>query len=77
MVIFFLIPGELVRARLDCIKVIMFLLIFEMIFTHNPFSELENKKGQEWAFIYTDIALIGGLYIFAGGNYIQERNKVE
>ena len=67
----------MVRARLDCVKVIMCLLIFEMLITHNPFSELENKKGQEWAFNYTNVALIGGLYIFAGGNHIQERKKVE
>ena len=75
--VFFFIPAEVVRARLDCVKVIMCLLIFEMLFTHNPFSELENKKGQEWAFVYTNIALIGGLYIFAGGKYIQDRNKVD
>ena len=75
--VFFFIPAEVVRARLDCVKVIMCLLILEMLFTHNPFSELENKKGQEWAFVYTNIALIGGLYIFAGGKYIQERNKVD
>ena len=75
--VFFFMPAKLVRARLDCVKVIMCLLIFEMLFTHNPFFEFEKKKGQERAFVYTDIALIGGLYIFAGGSYIQEKNKME
>ena len=54
------------KKKRQCTAILAYLLLFDAVVTHFPFSELHKNFGKEMSHVCADIAILGGLHMMVG-----------